>query len=126
MSPPPGSPAASCPRCLAGCSTLRSWLVRSNPSATDAGFVGYNGTVTTISVEEIERDLVNCLARVKAGETLVVTEAEQPVAELRAVVESPPDGQSPRPFGLAAGEFTVPDDFDEPLPEAILRLFEGK
>lgn len=29
-----------------------------------------------------------------------------------------------RPFGLSAGEFTVPDDFDAPLPEEILREFE--
>ena len=28
-----------------------------------------------------------------------------------------------RPFGLAAGEFIVPDDFDSPLPEEILRDF---
>ncbi len=34
--------------------------------------------------------------------------------------------KSPRPFGLAEGEFTVPDDFDAPLPEDILLLFEGK
>ena len=82
--------------------------------------------MTTISVEEIERDLARCLARVKAGETLVVVEAEKPVAELRPVATSEPEGQAPRPFGLAAGEFTVPDDFDDPLPEAILRQFEGK
>ena len=31
-----------------------------------------------------------------------------------------------RPFGLCAGEFTVPDDFDAPLPDAILAEFEGK
>ncbi|MGK7961428.1 prevent-host-death protein [Crocosphaera sp.] len=30
-----------------------------------------------------------------------------------------------RPFGLCAGEFTVPDDFDDPLPEDILNAFEG-
>ena len=29
-----------------------------------------------------------------------------------------------RPFGLAAGEFAVPDDFDAPLSEEVLRLFE--
>jgi len=29
-----------------------------------------------------------------------------------------------RPYGLSAGEFQVPDDFDSPLPEAELRLFE--
>ena len=32
---------------------------------------------------------------------------------------------SQRPFGLCAGEFTVPDDFDDPLPEQVLREFEG-
>lgn len=30
-----------------------------------------------------------------------------------------------RPFGLCAGEFTVPNDFDMPLPEEILSAFEG-
>jgi hypothetical protein len=30
-----------------------------------------------------------------------------------------------RPFGLAVGEFIVPDDFNDPLPEHILRDFEG-
>lgn len=30
----------------------------------------------------------------------------------------------PRPFGLAAGTFVVPDDFDDPLPEDVLRDFE--
>ncbi|NJR70799.1 MAG: DUF2281 domain-containing protein [Synechococcales cyanobacterium CRU_2_2] len=29
-----------------------------------------------------------------------------------------------RPFGLCAGEFEVPDDFDAPLPDEILSLFE--
>ena len=30
-----------------------------------------------------------------------------------------------RPFGLCKGEFVVPDDFDAPLPESILKDFEG-
>ena len=29
-----------------------------------------------------------------------------------------------RPFGLCAGEFVVPNDLDEPLPESIVDLFE--
>ena len=32
----------------------------------------------------------------------------------------------PRPSGLAKGEFSVPDDFNAPLPEEVLRDFEGK
>ena len=30
-----------------------------------------------------------------------------------------------RPVGLAAGKFTVPDDFDDPLPDELLDAFEG-
>lgn len=31
-----------------------------------------------------------------------------------------------RPFGLAKGEFVVPPDFNDPLPDEILRGFEGR
>jgi hypothetical protein len=31
----------------------------------------------------------------------------------------------PRPFGLCAGQFTVPADYDRPLPDDILNEFEG-
>ena len=33
---------------------------------------------------------------------------------------------APRPVGLAAGEFVVPDDFDAPLPAEVLADFEPK
>jgi hypothetical protein len=46
----------------------------------------------------------------------------KPVAELRPIFSSP---ITLRPFGLCAGEFTVPDDFDDPLPEEIIQEFEG-
>jgi hypothetical protein len=29
-------------------------------------------------------------------------------------------------MGLAKGEFVVPDDFDDPLPEDVLQLFEAE
>ena len=38
---------------------------------------------------------------------------------------APPLSQ-PRPIGLAKGQFTVPDDFNAPLPEDVLQTFEGK
>lgn len=31
----------------------------------------------------------------------------------------------PRPVGLARGEFKVPEDFNAPLSEEVLRSFEG-
>lgn len=39
---------------------------------------------------------------------------------------NPPFISEPRPIGLAKGLFTVPDDFNEPLSEDVLRTFEGK
>lgn len=80
--------------------------------------------MTTISIEDIQRDLVGYLHRVRAGETLVVTEADSPLAEIKPIMAASSGGQHLRPFGLCAGEFTVPDDFDSPLPEDILQEFE--
>ena len=76
-----------------------------------------------ISIEEIKRDLTGYLRRVEAGETLVIVEDGKPMAEIRPVASSSP---ILRPFGLCAGEFVVPDDFDEPLPEDVIDEFEGK
>jgi hypothetical protein len=39
---------------------------------------------------------------------------------------NPPPLFHPRPIGLARGQFTVPDDFNAPLPEDVLQTFEGK
>ena len=38
----------------------------------------------------------------------------------------PAPSSQPRPAGLARGQFIVPDDFNAPLPEDILRAFEGR
>ena len=39
---------------------------------------------------------------------------------------NPPPLSQPRPIGLAKGQFTVPDDFNAPLPEDVSQTFEGK
>ena len=92
------------------------------------GFVCYeflrdNWFMTQVSVEEMQRDLSACLQRVEAGETLLIVRAGKPVAEVKPVGASV---ETLRPFGLCKGEFTVPDDFDLPLPDDILKSFEGK
>ena len=73
-----------------------------------------------VTVDEVKRDPEGILHRVIDGETVVVTQHDRPVAEIRPVERV----QLPRPFGLAAGTFVVPDDFDDPLPEDVLRQFE--
>jgi len=80
--------------------------------------------MTRVSVEQIKIDLITYLQRVEDGETILVVRSDKPVAELRPVArKSAPER---RPFGLCAAEFTVPDDFDAPLPEEILADFEGR
>jgi len=83
--------------------------------------------MTTISVDEIQQDLTGYLNRVQAGETLLVTQAGHPVAEINPVKPFHSDTtQILRPIGLADGDFVVPDDFDDPLPDELQRLFEGR
>ena len=67
-----------------------------------------------VSLDEIKQDLAAYLQRANAGEVFVITKAGQPLAEIRPVI---PTTRFLRPFGLALGEFSVPDDFDAPLPE---------
>ncbi len=78
--------------------------------------------MSTISVQDLQRDLLAFLRRVEAGESFLVVSGEYPLAEFRPVAAP---ATELRPFGLAAGRFTVPSDFDQPLPDDILQGFEG-
>ncbi len=75
-----------------------------------------------VSVEEIQQDVSAFLQRVEAGETLLIVRTGKPIAEIQPVAVPP---EALRPFGLCAGEFTVPEDFDAPLPKDIINAFEG-
>ena len=77
----------------------------------------------TLTIDEIQQNLISYLHQVAAGESITIMQAGQPIAEIKPVS---PTSQKIRPYGLCAGEFTVPDDFDAPLPEDILNSFEGK
>ena len=78
--------------------------------------------MSIISVHEIQRDPKAFLGRVEAGEAFVVVRGDHPLAEVRPLGAAV---DQLRPFGLCAGRFSVPDDFDAPLPEDILKEFEG-
>jgi antitoxin (DNA-binding transcriptional repressor) of toxin-antitoxin stability system len=75
-----------------------------------------------VSVEDIEKDPHSYLHRVLEGETVVVFKKDQPVAEMRPLIKR----SGKRPIGLAKGDFVVPADFDDPLPEDVLQLFEAE
>ncbi|MCB9539271.1 MAG: type II toxin-antitoxin system Phd/YefM family antitoxin [Myxococcales bacterium] len=74
-----------------------------------------------VNIHEAKTQLSRLLARVEAGEEVVIARAGRPVARLSAVTVAPGE----RRLGLDAGLFRVPDDFDAPLPDELLDTFEG-
>lgn len=79
--------------------------------------------MSQVNLDDLQKDLPAYLRRVEAGESFVILRSGKPVAEVKPVNVT---GEALRPFGLCAGEFTVPDDFDSPLPDQVLDAFEGK
>jgi len=77
-------------------------------------------TMITVNVFEAKAKLSEYLDRVEAGEHVVICRRNRPVAELRAVEVRP---ATPRPVGGAKSELTIPDNFFEPLPDAIVDDF---
>jgi len=61
------------------------------------------------------------LDQIKTGEGVLLERNHIPIAVILPI--QPSDG--PRPFGLCKGEFVVPDDFNDPLPEWE-ELFEAR
>lgn len=82
-----------------------------------------NMTMKKVNVHEAKAHLSELLAQVEQGETVAICRRNQPVAELRALPQS---SRTPRPFGGAKGRFTLPATFFEPLPDDLLRLYEGR
>lgn len=80
--------------------------------------------MTTITPQELAGNPLGFLERVEAGERIVVVRDHRPVAEIQPVV-APAPRTGLRPYGLVAGQFCLPDDFNAPLPEEVLREFEG-
>jgi len=72
-----------------------------------------------VNIHEAKTHLSKLLARVALGEEVIIAKAGKPVARLVAIK----DRKSKRVLGQAKGEFTVPDDFDDPLPPDIEESF---
>lgn len=56
-------------------------------------------------------------------QTPIETETPTTNEEIDRIVESYRQQNKLLPIGLAKGEFVVPDDFNDPLPDEILDLF---
>ncbi len=81
-------------------------------------------TMKTVGLAEAKATLSALLDRVEKGETITITRHGAPIAELLPV--APLRSKGLRPWGLYKGEFTVPEDFNDPLPDDELDRWEGK
>ncbi len=72
-----------------------------------------------VTVHEAKTHLSRLLREIVEGEEVVITRSGRPVARLVPIEEDRPV------FGVDEGRFVVPDDFDDPLDEGLLRAFEG-
>ena len=78
----------------------------------------------SINVSQAKARLTELIQRAEAGEQIVISRRNHAIVELRVIEPSP---ARPRPqFGLCRGDFHLPDDFDNPLPEDLLKSFEGE
>jgi prevent-host-death family protein len=68
-----------------------------------------------VNIHEAKTHLSRLLERVAMGEEVIIAKAGKPVAKLVPVEVRP----KRRVLGSAKGEFTVPEDFNDPLPKEI-------
>lgn len=75
-----------------------------------------------VNIHEAKTGLSKLVERAEAGEEIVIARAGKAAAKL-----VPFHGvRHRRRLGLLDGKFEIPEDFNAPLPESVLRDFEGR
>jgi antitoxin (DNA-binding transcriptional repressor) of toxin-antitoxin stability system len=76
-----------------------------------------------LNIHEAKTHLSRYLPLLEKGETILLCKRNIPIAEIRPL---PAVRKRKRPIGLAKGEFSVPPEFFEPLPDDLLAAFTGQ
>jgi prevent-host-death family protein len=74
-----------------------------------------------VNIHEAKTHLSRLLTLVMAGEEVIIAKAGKPVARLVPIGERP----KARKPGSASGQITIASDLEAPLPDEILKGFEG-
>jgi prevent-host-death family protein len=75
--------------------------------------------VTYVSLPEATANIAQLLDRVIQGEEIIISQGGQPIAHISPANRD----RSPRVPGQYAGRLTIPDNFNDPLPDDILDSF---
>jgi antitoxin (DNA-binding transcriptional repressor) of toxin-antitoxin stability system len=76
-----------------------------------------------VNMHDAKTNLSRYIAELQPGDKIVICNRNEPVAEIRAVEAKP---KQPRRIGWAKGQVTIPKSFFDPLPEEILKAFNGE
>lgn len=75
----------------------------------------------TVNIHEAKTHLSRLVEEVAAGAEIVIAKNGVPRAKLVPIRTS-----AKVKFGVMKGKLLYPDDFDAPLPDEVLALFEGR
>jgi prevent-host-death family protein len=75
-----------------------------------------------VNIHQAKASLSNLVKRAEAGEEIVIARAGKPAAKLVPL----PKTRGHRRLGLLDGKFRIPDNFNAPLPDPVIRAFEGR
>jgi len=78
-----------------------------------------------VNIHEAKTHLSSMLAKVEAGETVVIARRNKPVARLVPTTDEPLQ-KEPRLMGTAKGRIGLPASFFEPLDDALLGQLTGE
>jgi len=77
--------------------------------------------MSTINIHEAKTHLSRFVEQAAAGEEIIIAKAGKPMAKLVPLLRTP----SRRNLGIFKGKLNVPDDFDAPLSDEVVGLFEN-
>jgi len=75
-----------------------------------------------INIHQAKTELSKLVERAESGEEIVIARAGKPAAKLVPLTKA----RGRRRLGLLDGRFRIPDDFNAPLPDSVIRAFEGR
>ena len=79
--------------------------------------------MATFNIHAAKTQLSKLVEQAAAGEEIIIAKAGTPIAKL---VPFTPTERKERSIGTLAGKMTIPKDFDAPLSDDLLDLFEGR
>jgi prevent-host-death family protein len=78
--------------------------------------------MSTVNIYEAKTQLSKLVERAAGGEDVIIARGGKPVARLTQLQVPPRQIR----FGLLKGKVRIAKDFDAPLPDEVLRQFEGR